>query len=404
MNNRSVLLPRFIDKEVFLQSLLAFTFDIGGIVSGRIILLFLPLFKSSPWILALYPPILSTRGNVGGVFSGKLSTMLHIGEVEPRLRQNTIEFYSLIWATLFLSFTSTAGSGLIAFMVNYFFGNAVLDHLFLYVVIPPVTSLFAIALSIPFVSYIGVTAFRKGLDPSILLYPAMSTIDDILITVCYALVVTVTLLPGGLFAILFMAAVMCILFLHILVRRRVEKLFKRTIVEGGSMILLSSLLGILAGVGLVGLRDEIERKPSVLMLYPALIDTLGDIGSILGTMQTTKLALGYTHSFIVTLKTTLADLVSVEVAAALIHLVFAFVTFFMAGVTSLPSELYILLKIALMSNLLSFMFISVLSLLVATQTFKRGLDPDNFVIPAVTSVSDVGATISLYATLVILGV
>ncbi|MEM2093802.1 MAG: magnesium transporter [Candidatus Bathyarchaeia archaeon] len=397
-------MPRFIDKEVFLQSLLAFTFDIGGIVSGRIILLFLPLFKSSPWILALYPPILSTRGNIGGVFSGKLSTMLHIGEVEPRLRQNTIEFYSLIWATLFLSFTSTAGSGLIAFMVNYFFGNAVLDHLFLYVVIPPVTSLFAIALSIPFVSYIGVTAFRKGLDPSILLYPAMSTIDDILITVCYALVVTVTLLPGGLFAILFIAAVMCILFLHILVRRRVEKLFKRTIVEGGSMILLSSLLGILAGVGLVGLRDEIERKPSVLMLYPALIDTLGDIGSILGTMQTTKLALGYTHSFIVTLKTTLADLVSVEVAAALIHLVFAFVTFFMAGVTSLPSELYILLKIALMSNLLSFMFISVLSLLVATQTFKRGLDPDNFVIPAVTSVSDVGATISLYATLVILGV
>ncbi|MEM2921830.1 MAG: magnesium transporter [Candidatus Bathyarchaeia archaeon] len=397
-------MPRFIDKEVFLQSLLAFTFDIGGIVSGRIILLFLPLFESSPWILALYPPILSTRGNIGGVFSGKLSTMLHIGEVEPRLRQNTMEFYSLIWATLFLSFTSTAGSGLIAFMVNYFFGNAVLDHLFLYVVIPPVTSLFAIAVSIPFVSYIGVTAFRKGLDPSILLYPAMSTIDDILITVCYALVVTVTLLPGGLFAILSMAAVMCILFLHILVRRRVEKLFKRTIVEGGSMILLSSLLGILAGVGLVGLRDEIERKPSVLMLYPALIDTLGDIGSILGTMQTTKLALGYTHSFIVTLKTTLADLVSVEVAAALIHLVFAFVTFFMAGVTSLSSELYILLKIALMSNLLSFMFISVLSLLVATQTFKRGLDPDNFVIPAVTSVSDVGATISLYATLVILGV
>ena len=41
---------------------------------------------------------------------------------------------------------------------------------------------------------------------------------------------------------------------------------------------------------------------------------------------------------------------------------------------------------------------------VATQTFKRGLDPDNFVIPAVTSVSDVGATLTLMATLAILGV
>jgi len=404
MSNRRVLLPRLINRAVLLQSLLALTFDIGGILSGRIVLLFSPIFESSPWILAIYPPLLSVRGNIGGIFSGRFSTMLHVGEAEPRLRRNTSEFYSLVRAIFFLTFVDTAGSGFIAFTVNSLFGNAMLSDLFFYVIVPPVTSLFAMAIAIPFVSYIGVSAFRKGLDPSILLYPAMSTMDDILITLCYVLVVTVAMLPGGSTGIQVVAVLMCIFFFTMFVKQRGARAFRRTVVEGGPMILLSSLLGTFAGVGLVGLRDEISRKPSILMLYPALIDTLGDIGSILGTMHTAKLALGYTSSFYAALRETLVDLVSVEVAGAMIHLVFGIVTFLIAGVTGIPSNLSLLVKVALLSNLLSFLLVSALSLLVATQTFKYGLDPDNFVIPAVTSVSDVGATIALMASLTIFGV
>ena len=330
--------------------------------------------------------------------------MLHVGEAEPRLRRNTREFYSLVRAVFFLTFADTAGSGFIAFAVNFFFGNAAPIDLLFFVIVPPITSLLAMTVAIPVVSFIGITAYRKGLDPSILLYPAMSTIDDVLITLCYVLVVNVTLLPGGFAGIQAIAVLMCVIFLVMLVRQRGEKVFKRTLTEGGPMILFSSLLGIFAGVGLASLRDEINRKPSVLMLYPALIDTLGDIGSILGTMETTKLALGYTSSFFGTLKETFADLVSVEIAGVIIHSIFGLVTFLLASATGLASELNLLVKIALVCNLMSFLLVSALSLFVATQTFKRGLDPDNFVIPAVTSVSDVGATLALMATLAILGV
>ncbi len=397
-------MPKLVNKAILFQALLALSFDLGGIFSGRIVLLFSPLFESSPWILALYPPLLSVRGNIGGIFSGRLSTMLHIGEAEPQLKGNTTEFYSLIRAVFFLTFTDTVGVGLIAFAVNLFFGNAALADLLLFVIVPPVTSLLAMAVAIPLVSFIGITAYRKGLDPSILLYPAMSTIDDVLITLCYVLVVNITLLPGGSASIQVVAVIMCMVFLAILVRHRGERGFRRTLTEGGPMILFSSLLGIFAGVGLASLREEISKKPSVLMLYPALIDTLGDIGSILGTRETTKLALGYTSSFYRTLKETFADLISVEIAGALIHLVFGLVTFLLARATGLAAELSLLVRIALMCNIISFLLISALSLLVATQTFKRGLDPDNFVIPAVTSVSDIGATMALIATLTILGV
>jgi cation transporter-like permease len=50
---------------------------------------------------------------------------------------------------------------------------------------------------------------------------------------------------------------------------------------------------------------------------------------------------------------------------------------------------------------MSFVVISLFSLLVATQTFQRGLDPDNFVIPLTTSLADTIATLSLMAVLAV---
>lgn len=329
--------------------------------------------------------------------------MLHIGEAEPRLRGNSREFYSLVKAIFFLTFVDTAGSSVIAFVMNYFFGNASLQDLPFFVLVPPITSLIAMAIAIPTVSTIGMTAFKKGIDPSILLYPAMSTIDDVLITICYVQVVNIALLPGALAGMTVIAIVLGIIFFLMYMRFRGEGVFRRTLVEGGPIILISSLLGILGGVALASLREEIEKKPSILILYPALIDTLGDIGSILGTMETTKLALGYVTTLRETLKDTFADLVSVEAAAAVMHIIFGLAAFILGSVTGLTPDLLLLIKIALFSNLISFLFISFLSLLVATQTFKHGLDPDNFVVPLVTSVSDLVATLALVAALAVLG-
>ena len=65
---------------------------------------------------------------------------------------------------------------------------------------------------------------------------------------------------------------------------------------------------------------------------------------------------------------------------------------------------WLLVNIALITNLISFLFITMLSFAVATQTFKYRLDPDNFVIPLVTSIADFGATLALITALRILNV
>ncbi len=402
MNSKVTILPKLFNQRILMQAFIALAFDLGGILSGRIVLTFHPLFESAPWILALFPPMLTVRGNIGGILSSKLGTMLHIGEAEPRLRGNTQEFYSFIMAILALTFIDTVGVGILAFVVNLSFGNTAIEHIPFFLTVPALACLLAMSIAIPVASFIGIEIFKRGLDPDVILYPMMSTIDDVLVTVCYIIVVGIALIPGTLAGMSFITLILGGIFLAMLTKRRRERIFRRTLAEGAPIILVASLLGTFSGVFLASLRAEIEKRPSVLLLYPALIDTLGDIGSILGAMETTKLALGYVKSFWETLRATFADLVSIEIAAATMHILFGLVAFLIGKATDLSPDLISLIVIALVANLISFLFISFFSIVVATQTFKQGLDPDNFVIPLVASVSDLSATLALMATLTVL--
>ena len=397
-------MPKFFNRQILKQSLIALTFDLGGIFSGRIMITLLPLFQSAPWILALFPPLLTVRGNIGGIFAGKLGTMLHIGEAEPRLRDNTPEFYSFIRAIMTLTFVDTIGIGFLAFAVNSFFGNASFENFQFFVTVPVLTCLLAMSIAIPIATFFGIEIFKRGLDPDVILYPMMSTVDDILVTVCYAVVVGAALIPGVPVVMGILTIGLGTIFVTILVRGKNKRIFRKTMMEGVPIVLFASLSGIFGGVGLASLRGEIERRPSLLLLYPALIDTLGDVGSILGAMETTKLALGTVASLKETFKATLTDMVSIEIASASMHTMFGVVAFSLGRAIGLNPDLLSLITISLTVNFIGFFFISFLSLAVATQTFKRGLDPDNFVIPLVASVSDIGATLALMAAITIVGV
>jgi len=330
--------------------------------------------------------------------------MLHLGEVEPRLRKNTTEFYSLINSMFFLTFIDTIGIGIIAFIINLFLGNATSQQLILFILVPPISCLLAITLVIPIGVLLGITIFKRGLDPDIIVYPALSTMDDVVITLCYVLVVNLAFIPSALFSMLLIIIALGFFFSALFMKYRRNKTFRRILREGAPMVLLSSFIGTLGGVGLASIREEIEKKPPILMLYPALIDTLGDIGSILGARVTTKLALGRISSFWESLKEGFDDLVSVEIAAAVMHVLFGVTAFLLGMATGFTPDLLLLVNIALITNLISFLFIALLSFMVATQTFKLRLDPDNFVIPLVTSISDFAATLALIAALLILKV
>jgi hypothetical protein len=103
------------------RGLLAFSINLIGFFGGGAVAALGPLFSENPWILALYPPILTVRGNLSGLYSGNLSTMLHLGLILPRFRGNTDYYSNLNRVIFFLTFIDTMIIGLVSFMIGLIF-------------------------------------------------------------------------------------------------------------------------------------------------------------------------------------------------------------------------------------------------------------------------------------------
>ena len=374
-----------------------------SLFAGGLISLLTPQFQAAPWILALFPPILTIRGGIGGIFSGNLATMLHLGLIRPRIRDNTPVYTQLISSVFVITLLDTLAMGVFSFALNLAFGQASIGEAFFFIVIPPVACVTAMALSIPLTSIIAIATFRKGLDPDILVYPILASINDIVVTATFVATIFMVL-SGGAYVYLLIGVFLLILVLTALLtwRNRRVKFFYQTIREGTTVVIMSSLFGSLNGYFLSTMSGNLLRYPGVVVLYPALTNALGNIGSIIGSTKTTSLALGDVRSLREEVRSALGQILQVESVALPMHAVFGLVTYGIVAASIPGARLPILVGGALISNLMTFGFMALFALWIAHIAFNRGLNPDNVVIPVITSLSDSAATLSLLPSIAIL--
>jgi len=389
-------LSRFLET-VPGQTFLALSFNLVSLFAGGLMALFTPQFSVSPWILALFPPVLTVRGGIGGIFSGNLATMLHLGLVEPRLRDNTPSYYGLVKSVMAITVVDALVLGTVSFIFNLASGNVSPGMWHIFVSVPTVACTLAVGFSVPVTSYIAIETFKKGLDPDIIVYPILASMNDIIVTAFYVAVVSLILLGGpaslglGAVFVLILAAVVVLAY-----RSRGDAFFRQTISEGTAVVVLSSLFGSVNGVMLSRMSGTLERIPGLMAMYPAITNALGNIGSIIGSQATTSMALGTARGFREELGDAGRKIAQVEAPAALMHVVFAFTAWLITGPGAPGVSLTRLLAVALTANLLSFGVISVFALYSAHLAFERGLNPDNVVIPAITTASDSAATLALF--------
>lgn len=374
-----------------------------SLFAGGLISLLTPQFQAAPWILALFPPILTIRGGIGGIFSGNLATMLHLGLIRPRIRDNTPVYTQLISSIFVITLLDTLAMGVFSFALNLAFGQASIGEAFFFIVIPPVACVTAMALSIPLTSIIAIATFRKGLDPDILVYPILASINDIMVTATFVATIFMVL-SGGAYVYLLIGVFLLILVMTALLtwRNRRVKFFYQTIREGTTVVIMSSLFGSLNGYFLSTMSGNLLRYPGVVVLYPALTNALGNIGSIIGSTKTTSLALGDVRSLREEVRSALGQILQVESVALPMHAVFGLVTYGIVAASIPGARLPILVGGALISNLMTFGFMALFALWIAHIAFNRGLNPDNVVIPVITSLSDSAATLSLLPSIAIL--
>ncbi|MBS7656701.1 magnesium transporter [Candidatus Bathyarchaeota archaeon] len=385
------------------ESLFAYFFDVGGIFAGAIVASQLSIMQFSPWIIAIYPAVLSAKGMIGGLLSGRLSTALHIGTIYPKLFGNTKSFYKLYQAIIALTLITS----LTISMVSIIFGNQFWGINFsdFYDIVTVVLATMSMGLAFTLVSTIvAFVTFKKGLDPDILVYPIMSTVADLGITTCYVLVLNLFFLydQTGKEVVLAIGIFQIILVLWILARNVHDREFSKTIKESLLTIFLVAFIVNITGTILNRINEIVEGRKEIYTVYPALIDTIGDVGSVIGSTATTKIALGLIGSSFKFMKHHAPQILGAWISSAIMFMFFSALSLIINNMLTLDMFLrfsYILLA----SNIIAVIAISIVSLTISVITYKRGLDPDNFVVPIESSLADTITSVALFIVLLLAG-
>jgi len=386
---------------MFKETSLAYLFDVAGLLAGFLVAYQLGVFRLSPWALALYPTLISTRV-ISGLLSGRLSTALHLGTIYPRFSGNTKSFYKLIDAIIVLTLVTSLTVSLISLFFGYLLWGITLADFSAIVSVMVATLAIGLLFSLVTIK-VAFVSFKRGLDPDIVVYPIISTAVSIFITLCYIGVLNLFFfLPYlGRLAILAIGFTHVFLVLYLISRDKQEPEFLKTISESLIMLLFVALMVTLTGTIFKGISNFAENRKEIYTIYPALINMVSNVGSVVGSTANTKLALGLLTPSFSSIKNHTKNITSAWVASFLMFTVLALISLAVNRVFSLSSVLNFMVIIWL-SNVIAVIGIALLSYGVSILTFKRGLDPDNFVIPVETSFATIVTSTALLLALLLI--
>ncbi|WP_049985616.1 magnesium transporter [Halobellus rufus] len=151
---------------------------VGGLVAGVILSGMRAELRAVPGLLVLVPALLATRGNVYGSLGARISTALHQGLVEPRIRGGDERLQSAVAAALANGLLVSAFAAVAAFSILTVLGDTV----------APLSVLIATALVsglLSGIALVGVVVtvvfagYRRGRDPDTLVGPLVTTTGDL---------------------------------------------------------------------------------------------------------------------------------------------------------------------------------------------------------------------------------
>ncbi|MFX1275696.1 MAG: magnesium transporter [Promethearchaeota archaeon] len=167
------------------------------------------------------------------------------------------------------------------------------------------------------------------------------------------------------------------------------KYFLKIVKESIIIVLISSFIGLISG-SVLSFRDEILYSiPIILLLLPSLNSLIGDISTILVSRLTTHLFIGSLQpkiQFSDKLKEDFIALLITVGLSLLFLIILGHCIAFATGITIV--EPIIIILIIIITILILFISLFFLLFICAIYLFKRGKDPNNFLIPFTTSLAD----------------
>jgi mgtE-like transporter len=363
------------------------------LIPGSLLVLVSPLFVKHPFLLLIYPQLLSFRGSISGIIVGRYATSLHLGIVKPSLRNNTPTYYTIVFTSFILVIVGSLFVCILTMAWLYLiYGVALISFSFLFSFIISIVFLSTI-LSLPINLLIGNSSFSRGYDPDIIAYPVASTIGDITITASFILFTIIAFLPD--LKILLYLGILFSFLTPILLYNKVNmSLFRREFSESIlSIIIVSFIVGVTGNL-FRGIESYLHDNTLIYVIYPSFLTLSGDSASIIGSKTSTKLALGEINDYIRSFYFRELSIILLGGSIILIGLII-----YSAIVTSMFG--LITLGI-LLAGVISISLLSLLSIFTAYLTYYKGLDPDHFINPISSVTADMVATLILSIMMIIL--
>jgi len=370
----------------------------AGIMTGT----FDWMIRAIPGLIILLPGVLSSRGNIFGAFSSKVGTLLHIGEIEPNrssrqfakgafLRTNSLGLYLAL---------------ILSIMAALFVGEGTFQDRFLYFsAVTIITALISGTFLFLFTMLIAFKSFKRGWDPDTVTVPSITTIGDLTAVPLFFLVAwwidglgTTSIHILGSMALLILGAFM----ISFALRAAPE----RSSIRGAIKILtVTTLLAVIAGALVENVLDTSFQYGVFLILLIPFNGKGGNFGAILGTRLSTSFYLGELDIRRVPSREVLETIGALCLMATFIFSLVAILAHGISGPLSISSPgLATLLIISLTAGLVLTIGATLLSYYLVVASHYMGLDPDDVVIPLMTSMADLmGTALLIGITFLFLG-
>ena len=148
--------------------------------------------------------------------------------------------------------------------------------------------------------------------------------------------------------------------------------------------------GVLAGVILFGMIDEIESIVGLLVIVPAVMGMRGNISCALGSRLGSAIHMGLITK-IERNKELTNNIAASLTLSFIMAVILGFAGHYASVFLGLPSQEgpMILVLIAVIAGLISGIILSGVAAILATAMFRFGIDPDNVVTPALGTIGDI---------------
>lgn len=377
---------------------------IGDLIAGLVLSSMTHQLEILPGLLVLIPGAIGMRGNIFGALGSRLGSNLHIGTLTPELKKSEIlnqNIISAIILTIIMSiFLAFMAKGFCIFLG--FESISIVD----FTVISVLGGIFSGAMLLPAAILISIKSYENGWDPDNVTTPLIAASGDLITLPSLLLAVQILLCIRNGFSetILFLIFIIIgIIGFIIGIRGGIH--LKKIIKHSTPTLFLSSIFGTTAGTVLNSSFPVILSNPSILALVPLFSGESGDLVSILGARLSSSLHIGTIESSLKPTGEALRNFGIIVILAIIIYPIIGLLAHSVTVLLGIPSVG--IEKMVLISTIAGFAltpFLLLIAYYLSIISYRKGLDPDNIVIPLTTSLTDPVANTSLVImVLLILG-